>query len=75
MNLNKMGTGVKRNIDGVLSTFLGVKTRPQPRRSKLYREIKLTENVHFDKESERISLEAEVKKSQAIELIHTLQKC
>ncbi len=75
MNLNKIGIYVKRNLDDALSTLLGVRKKSETELSELHKEIRLTENVHFNKESKKILLEAEAKKNQAIELIRKLQKC
>ena len=75
MNLNKMGMQVKKNMDVALNTLLRIMTNLKPERSKLLNGTKLTENSYFEKESERILLETEVKKSQAIALVHGLQEC
>jgi hypothetical protein len=72
MNLNKVGIYVKKNLDGVLSTLLGITTKSETKQPKLR---KLAESIDFGVKSERILLEAEVKKSQAIELFRERQKC
>ena len=73
MKSNKMGIHVKRNVKGFLSTVFGIITRIEHAQSKLHKEIKVTENVCLDKQTEKTLLEAEIKKSQAIELIRKLQ--
>ena len=75
MKSNKNGIHVKRNINGSLSRFLGIITKFEPSLSKFYTKVKTTENDYLDKQSMKTLLEAEVKKSQAIELIRKLQNC
>jgi len=74
MNLNKIGIYVKKNLDGVLSTLRGVRKKPETELEEPPKEIRFTENVHFNKELKKILLETEAKKNQAIELTHKLQK-
>ena len=73
MKTNKMGIHVKRNINGFLSTVFGIITKIEHIQLKLHKEVTVTENVCLDKETEKALQEAEIKKSQAIELIRKLQ--
>jgi hypothetical protein len=73
MKTNKMGIHVKRNINGFLSTVFGIITKIEHVQLKLHKEVTVTENVCLDKQTEKTLREAEIKKSQAIELIRKLQ--
>lgn len=73
MKSNKMGIHVKRNINGFLSTVFGIITKIEHVQLKLHKEVTVTENVCLDKQTEKTLREAEIKKSQAIELIRKLQ--
>ena len=73
MKTNKMRIYVKRNVNGFLSTVFGIITRIEHVQLKLHKEVKVTENACLDKQTEKTLLEAEIKKSQAIELIRKLQ--
>ena len=73
MKSNKMGIHVKRNVNGFLSTVFGIITKIEHVQLKLHREVTVIENVCLDKQTEKALREAEIKKSQAIELIRKLQ--
>jgi hypothetical protein len=73
MKLNKMGIHVKRNVNGFLSTVFGIITKIEHVQLKLHKEVTVTENACLDKQTEKTLREAEIKKSQAIELIRKLQ--
>ena len=73
MKTNKMGIRVKRNINGFLSTVFGIITKIEHVQLKLHKEVTVIEGVCLDKQTENTLLEAEIKKSQAIELIRKLQ--
>ena len=73
MKTNKMGIYVKRNINGFLSTVFGITTKIEHVQLKLHKEVTVIENVCLDKQTEKTLQEAEIKKSQAIELIRKLQ--
>lgn len=75
MNLNRKGINAKRNIDGFWSTIFGLIPKLERAQPKLYRGVKLTEEACLDKQKEKIFLEAEVKKSRAIQLAHKFQNC
>jgi len=74
MKTNKMGIHGKRNKNGSkLSTLFGIITKIEHRRLNLHKEVTVTGNVCLDEQSEKTLLEADVKKSQAAELIRKLQ--
>jgi hypothetical protein len=75
MNMNKIGVNVKKNVNGALSTLLGVITKSEAERSRIHNDAGLAKNVYFEREAERIFMEAEVKKAQAFERIQGFQKC
>jgi len=75
MKTNKMGIHVKRDKKGFLSTLFGIITKIEHIQLKLHKEVKVTENACLEKSAEKTLLEAEIKKSQAIELIRKLQNC
>ena len=73
MKTNKMGISVKRNINNFLNTLFGIITNIEHALLKQHKEVKITENACIDRQTERTLLEADVKKSQAIEFIRKLQ--
>ena len=75
MNLNKIGMNVKKNINGALSTLLGIITNSENKHLRLHREVKLTEKIYFERELDRILLETEAKKNQAAITIRDAQNC
>jgi hypothetical protein len=72
MKSNKIGIHVKRNKNGFLSTLFGVITKIEHRRLDLHK-VTVTGNAWLDEQNEKTLLEADVKKSQAVELIRKLQ--
>lgn len=75
MKLNKMGIHVRRNIDNFLNTLFGRTTKFEQTESKLHNGVKLTESIGLDNHAEKTLLEAELKESQAFELIRKFQNC
>jgi len=73
MKSNKIGIHVKRNINDFLSPIFGIITKIEHVQLKLHKEVKVTENVCLDKQTEKTLLKAEITKGQAIELIRRLQ--
>jgi len=71
MKTNKMGIHEKRNKNGFLSTLSGVITKIEHRRLN-HHKVTVTGNVWLDEQNEK-TLEANVKKSQAVELVRKLQ--
>jgi len=71
MKTNKIGIHEKRNKNGFLSTLFGAITKMEHRRLNV-RKVTITEYAWLDKRREK-TLEANVKKSQAVELIRKLQ--
>jgi len=75
MKSNKMGVHVKGSKNGFLNTIFGIITKIEQAQLKLHKEVNVTENVYSDKSAEKNLLEVEVKKSQAIVSIRSLQNC
>lgn len=73
MKTNKMGIHAKRNKNGFLSTLFGIITKIEHRRLNIHKEVMVTENVCSDDQIGITLLEAEIKKSQAVELTRKLQ--
>jgi hypothetical protein len=71
MKTNKMGIQEKRNKNGFISTLFGAITKIEHRRLNLNK-VTITEYACLDEQNEK-ALEANVKKSQAVELIRKLQ--
>ena len=72
MKTNKMGIHVKRNRNGLLSTLFDAITKIEHRRLNLHKDVTVAENVWLDEQNEK-TLEAKVKKSEAVELVRKLQ--
>jgi hypothetical protein len=75
MKLNKMGIYVRKNIDSFLNTLFGRTTRLEQTEPKLHNGVKLGENVNLGNKVKKTLLEAEVKKTEAFELIRRFQNC
>jgi hypothetical protein len=73
MKTNKMGIHDKRNKNGFLNTLLSMITKIEHRRFNLHKEVTVTGNICLDEQNKKTLLEADVKKSQAAELIRKLQ--
>jgi hypothetical protein len=73
MKTSKTGIHVKRNKNGFLSTLFGIITKIEHVQLKLHNEITVSDNVCLDKQKKKTLLEADIKKSQAIEFIRKLQ--
>jgi hypothetical protein len=75
MNMNRIRVNVRKNVNCALSTVLGVITKSEADKSKIHNDAGLAKNVYFEREAERVSMEAEVKKAQACQLVQSFQKC
>jgi outer membrane lipopolysaccharide assembly protein LptE/RlpB len=73
MKTNKTRIHVKRKTNGFLSTVFGIITKIEYVQLKLHKEVTVTETACINKQREKTLLEAEIKKSQATELIRKLQ--
>jgi hypothetical protein len=74
MNMNKIGMNVKKNVNGALHTLFGVITNSKVEGSKLHNDAGQVGNIRFEREAEKLVLEAEVLKAQAYERIQEFQK-
>ena len=74
MNMNRIGMNVKKNVNGVLHTLFGAITSSKVERSKLHNDAGQVENISFEREMERVLMEAEVLKAQAYECVQEFQK-
>jgi len=71
MKTNKMGIHVRRNKNGFLDKVFGIITKNA--QAQLHKRGDITENAYLDEQREKTLLEADVKKSQAIEFVRKLQ--
>jgi len=72
MKSNKMGTHIKKNLDSFLTKLFGIMKFEQTR-SRPNSGVKPAENARIDSQAEKTLLEAEAKKSEALELTRRLQ--
>jgi len=74
MKSNKIGTYVKRNVNGLLTKLFGI-VKIEQTQSRHSSGVKLAEDACLDSQAKKTLHEAEVKKSQALELVRRFQNC
>jgi len=75
MNLSRIESRIRGDVNGALNTFLGIIAKSQKKSPEYHNEVKLTENIRFNRETEKVLRDVEANRGKAIEVVRNLQKC